>query len=161
MSRWSRYEPPSKLEWEDHMCECIQSGGGILSGYQGLPYQRGGGIGSFFRGLFKMAVPLFKKAAKSVGKQALKTGAAVVADVARGQDILPSLKEHGLEGAAALADKAKIFMDNSIAADSAKNNASQTGGRKKKKCIKDEENPKPKQKRKRKSDFPIFKSSNG
>jgi len=87
-----------------------QRGAG-LPGYGGNPYQRGGGLGSFFRGLFRMAMPVIKKAAKAVGKQALKTGVSVLADVARGQEVLPSLETHGREAVATLADKTLTYLN--------------------------------------------------
>ena len=59
--------------------------GGAIPGFVGQPYQRGAGIGSFFRSIFRMAAPVLKRAAKAVGKQALKTGASIVADVAKGE----------------------------------------------------------------------------
>lgn len=90
------YIPEDQSFWEDHFLD--QSGYG-LPGFVGLPYQRGYGIGSFFRGLFRMAVPVLKKVAKIVGKQALAAGANIAGDVLRGQDFKESLKTHGREAA--------------------------------------------------------------
>ena len=42
--------------------------------------QRGNGIGSFFRGLFRFVEPLFFRA-KAVGKEALITGSHVITDI--------------------------------------------------------------------------------
>ena len=81
-----------------------------LPGYSGYPRQRGSGLGSFFRGLFRMAMPVIKRAAKAFGKEALKTGVSVLADVARGQDVLPSLETHGREAVATLADKTLNYL---------------------------------------------------
>ena len=60
--------------------QAFQTGFGI-EGYRGTPYQRGAGLGSFFRALFRMAVPLIKSAGKQVGKHALSAGANVMADL--------------------------------------------------------------------------------
>ena len=52
-----------------------QSGGGGEIGpvYRAtLRMQRGNGIGSFFRGLFRFVKPLLFSGAKAVGKEALK-----------------------------------------------------------------------------------------
>lgn len=160
MSRWERYDPPTQSEWESHFCHCAEQNGGFVSGFQGLPYQRGAGFGSFLRGLFKMAVPLMKKAAKNVGKQAIRTGAAIAADVARGQDFVPALKEHGLEGAAVLADKVKNYIDKSSKPTAT--STTQTGGKRKrssKKPIKEKSGVHKTKKRKLKraiATFPIF-----
>ena len=41
--------------------------------YAGSRYQRGHGLGSIFGGLIKAAMPLLKKGAKTLGREALKT----------------------------------------------------------------------------------------
>ena len=62
-----------------------QSGGG--GGEVGSVYrasfrtQRGHGIGSFFRGLFRFVKPLLFSGAKAVGKEALKTGSNIITDI--------------------------------------------------------------------------------
>ncbi len=104
------YTPNSSHEWQDLLVFGTQRGGAFV-GYRGNPYQRGAGLGSFFRGLFKAAVPLIKRAAKAVGKQALKTGVGVLGDVARGGEFLPSLELHGKEAVSSLADKAKAYLE--------------------------------------------------
>jgi len=43
--------------------------------------QRGNGIGSFFRGLFHFVKPLLYSGAKAVGKEALKIGSNIIADI--------------------------------------------------------------------------------
>jgi hypothetical protein len=42
--------------------------------FAGRRYQRGHGLGSIFGGLFKAAMPLLKKGAKTLEREALKTG---------------------------------------------------------------------------------------
>ena len=60
-----------------------QRGYGI---YRGRALQRGHGLGGIFKGLFRMAAPLLKKAGKkalrTVGKRALKAGANALTDIA-------------------------------------------------------------------------------
>jgi len=43
--------------------------------------QRGNGIGSFFRGLYRFVKPLLYSGAKAVGKEALKTGSNIITDL--------------------------------------------------------------------------------
>jgi hypothetical protein len=43
--------------------------------------QRGNGIGSFFRGLFRFVKPLLYSGAKAVGKEALKIGSNILTDL--------------------------------------------------------------------------------
>lgn len=61
-------------------------GGGIGGGgrrvYVGLPYQRGHGIGSFLGGAFRAVLPLLTRGAKTLGKEALRTGLNIATDVA-------------------------------------------------------------------------------
>lgn len=64
--------------------------GGISHVYIGTPNQRGHGIGSFLGGLFRRVLPFLRKGAAAVGKEALRTGANVAADMLK-KDI--SLKD--------------------------------------------------------------------
>lgn len=59
-----------------------QIGGGRVNNvFVGSPYQRGHGIGSFLGGLFRSVLPLLKRGAKAIGKEALRTGLHVIEDV--------------------------------------------------------------------------------
>jgi hypothetical protein len=49
--------------------------------------QRGHGLGSIFGGLFKAAMPLLKKGAKTLGREALKTGLNIAGYVVQGRNI--------------------------------------------------------------------------
>jgi len=70
-----------------------QHGGG---GFIGDPFQRGGfSLGSLFKGLARVALPVLKRAGKSVAKQALQTGMEVADDVIEGKNLGESVKEHG------------------------------------------------------------------
>ena len=58
-----------------------QSGGEIGPVYRAsFRLQRGYGIGSFFRGLFRFVKPLLYSGAKAVEKEALKTGSLIITD---------------------------------------------------------------------------------
>jgi len=60
-----------------------QSGGGEIGPVYRASFrvQRGNGIGSFFRGLFRFVKPLLYSGAKAVGKEALKTGSNIMTDI--------------------------------------------------------------------------------
>lgn len=60
-----------------------QSGGGEIGPVYRASFrmQRGNGIGSFFRGLFRFVKPLLYSGAKAVGKEALKTGSNIITDI--------------------------------------------------------------------------------
>ena len=61
-------------------------------GLAGTRYQRGHGLGSIFGGLFKAAVPLLKKGAKTLGRKALKTGLNIDEDVVAGKNLKQAAK---------------------------------------------------------------------
>ena len=58
-------------------------GRGINNVYVGSQHQRGHGLGSFFTGLFRRALPFFAKGARAVGKKALRAGVHILDDVAK------------------------------------------------------------------------------
>lgn len=64
-----------------------QQGGAILPGFKGASIQRGYGLGSMFRSLFRTFVPLLKTGAKTVGEKALNTGIGVAQDVLAGKNL--------------------------------------------------------------------------
>lgn len=63
---------------------------GISHVYIGTPNQRGHGIGSFLGGLFRRVLPLLRKGATAVGKEAIRTSANIAGDMLK-KDI--SLKD--------------------------------------------------------------------
>ena len=79
--------------------------GGSLAGFSGVRYQRGAGLGSLFRGLFRTILPVVKSVGKTVGRQALATGAQVASDVLDGRNVGQSIKQRGRQGAAVLLKK--------------------------------------------------------
>ncbi len=101
------YVQPSERAWEVF----FQQTGRGLPGYQGTQYQRGAGIGRLFGSLIRTFIPIAKSVGKTVGKQALKTGAAVAADAISGRNIGESFEEHGKAGAAKLLQKGVKKLD--------------------------------------------------
>lgn len=80
--------------------------GGALPAYHGVHFQKGYGVGSFLKGLFRSALPIFKSGAQAVGKRALATGLDLAKDYADGKDFKTALKSRGLEAANSLTSKA-------------------------------------------------------
>ena len=89
----SYYEPESVEFWLNALVE-QQYGDGYPS-FVGMPYQRGMGIGSFFRGLFRAVAPIVRSVGKTAGREALRAGAGILTDTLQGRDIKDSLNEHG------------------------------------------------------------------
>ena len=75
--------------------------------YSGLPYQRGAGIGNVFRGLIRFLLPVAKTVGKSLGKQALRTGAQIASDLAEGRDLEGTVKARGVQAIKAMGKKGK------------------------------------------------------
>lgn len=134
------YVPITDKAWTDYYnYQAIQSGHG-LGGFQGIPYQRGGGLGSFFSSLFRSILPVVKNVGKSalkaVGKEALHAGANIIGDISKGQQVKDTLKTHGLKATQNLVNKAAKSINN------------QTGGRIGKRKTKSKVKPLPLKKRK-------------
>src|SRR5215472_12861192 len=68
-----------------------QSGGGDIGPVYRACFrmQRGNGIGSFFRGLYRFAKPLLYSGAKAVGKEALRTGSNILTGILEKQPEQP------------------------------------------------------------------------
>ncbi len=69
-----------------------QVGSGIPVYRGSTTLQRGYGLGGLLGGLFRSAIPLLKKGAKVVGKQALETGIDIAQDVMSGQNVKTAAK---------------------------------------------------------------------
>lgn len=68
--------------------------GNGLSVFRGATTQRGHGIGGFFSGLLKGAMPLIKSGAKTIGKELLNTGVNIAKDAIQGKDFKSSARDN-------------------------------------------------------------------
>lgn len=83
--------------------------------YRGKRYQRGSGLFSALGGLFRSVLPFIKSGAKAVGKEALKVGANVLADVAAsGKSPKESFKSRLKEAGSNLKRKADAKIDSML-----------------------------------------------
>ena len=82
------YTPMGEKVW---LANLVQTGGA----YSGDRFQRGYGLGSIFGSLIRTILPVV---AKTVGKQALRTGAEVAGDFLQGGNIKQSIKTRGRQG---------------------------------------------------------------
>ena len=69
--------------YENYYLSQVGSGGPYYSGAQ---FQRGYGLSNIFSSIGKTILPLLKTTAKTVGRQALKSGVAFASDVINGQN---------------------------------------------------------------------------
>ena len=67
--------------YEQYYVDQARQKGGNLPAFHGARFQRGYGLGSIFRGLFRWAMPHLQQGAKVIGKKALQRGVNVVQDV--------------------------------------------------------------------------------
>lgn len=64
--------------------------GGRLNVYRGASYQRGHGIASFFRGLFKSAMPLLRSGVRGVVNETARTGVNFLGDITENKPVRES-----------------------------------------------------------------------
>jgi hypothetical protein len=105
-----RYEPEDVKFWTEVLLQAANANnnlvGGSLPGFSGLRYQRGAGLGSFFSGLFRLALPIIKSAGRAIGKQALESGASIMQDLSSGKEPSRVFKARGREAFGSLLTKA-------------------------------------------------------
>lgn len=74
-----------------------QTGHGMPA-FAGARYQKGHGLGNMLRTLSRIAMPLLKKGASLVGKQAIKTGMNIAQDAMQGRNIKAAAKKRLSQG---------------------------------------------------------------
>lgn len=104
------YIPEKDNVWTNYFVTQARQTGHGMDGFQGIPYQRGYGLGSFFGHLFRTILPVAKRIGKTVGKEALAMGANVASDLVQGRNARESLEEHGRQAAANLMNKASSHI---------------------------------------------------
>lgn len=117
------YIPEDERIWLEYFLSQAGQTGHGMDGFKGFQYQRGHGLGSFFRRVFRSIFPVVKRvgksALKSAGKEALSLGASVAGDLVKGRELGNSLEEHGRNAAGNLLEKAGASL---------KRKAGQSGG---------------------------------
>lgn len=107
--------PFERVPFDPYYTPRGQKGGDLFQGYYQRggqyrvfrgSYQHGDGIGSFFSGLWRtirpLIVPMAKKAAKAVGKQAVASGTQFATDVISGENVKQAAKQRFGEGVKSL-----------------------------------------------------------
>jgi hypothetical protein len=74
--------------------------------FSGMSYQRGAGVGSLFRSLYRFLLPLGKQAGAAIGRQGIESSARVLSSVLDGKELKHSLADEGKAGLKNLLDKA-------------------------------------------------------
>lgn len=89
----------------------LEQAGSGYSVYRGSRYQRGHGIASFFKGLFRAALPMFKSGARAIGHEVLRSGANVLTDISENKSLRQSLLERATESGRVLKRKAESKLN--------------------------------------------------
>ena len=113
--------------FKDYYLKQAQQKGGHLPAFNGAIMQRGYGLGSFLKGLYRWAVPHLHSGVKALGKQALKEGVGVAQDVLNGESVGDSLMKRGKKAIGSISNDTQ--------------NAPQAGGEKKTKKRKSKAKP--------------------
>jgi len=108
---------PLNVEWStftsnptsDELYHHPQTGGYAI--FRGIPYQRGNGLGSVFRRLFRYLLPIGKEIGSAIGRQGLESGNRVLSNVLEGKDLKQSLIDEGKAGLKSLLDKASSGLE--------------------------------------------------
>ena len=84
---------PNHKFYEQYYVDQAKQKGRNLPAFHGARFQRGYGLGSIFRGLFRWAIPHLQQGAKVIGKKALQTGVNVAKDVLDGDNIKTAISK--------------------------------------------------------------------
>lgn len=94
---------PNSIDWSNYFNTKVrQAGAGKNSGsgpfFVGMPYQRGAGVGSFFRRIIRFLLPLMGEAGREIGREGISTGVRVLGDLAEGKPLRNSVVNGASEG---------------------------------------------------------------
>lgn len=74
--------------------------------FSGQPFQRGTGIGSVLRSLWRVLLPIGRQIGSAIGRQGMESGARVLSGIVEGQGLKETLEKEGRVGLKSLLDKA-------------------------------------------------------
>lgn len=78
---------PNSIDWEQIVL--AQIGSGFY--FEGLPYQRGAGIGTIFGHILRYLIPIGKIVGRELGREGLRTGGRIVQDILAGNPVKKSV----------------------------------------------------------------------
>ncbi len=97
-----------------HTYYTTQAGSGLGNIYRGVLYQKGHGIGNFFKSIFRTVFPLIKSGLQTVGKESLIGTAHFLNDIVAEKSAKDSFKNRIKEVGANLKDKAMHKLEKMI-----------------------------------------------
>ena len=99
------YTPNHKL-YEEYYLNQAKKKRGNLPAFHGAQFQRGYGLGSIFKGLFRWAMPHLQQGAKVLGRKVLQTGVQVPQDVLEENNVNTALVRRSREAIGGLVPQA-------------------------------------------------------
>jgi hypothetical protein len=84
----------------------LMFGSGSYPVFTGMAYQRGAGLGSVLRSLWRSLLPLGRQAGAAIGRQGLESGARVLSGLLDGKELKETLASEGKAGLKNLLNKA-------------------------------------------------------
>ena len=111
------------MNWNNYYMEQAGGSAEFSSVYRGAPWQRGYGLGGYFKRFLTWVIPMIKDAAiataksgaKTVGREALSGVANFAADIAEGKDFKTAAKENASKTLNNLKEKAEqVFKGKGI-----------------------------------------------
>ena len=83
--------------------------------FRGAPWQMehgqmGYGLGALFRSLTKVATPILKRGAKTLGQIAMSTGKDLLGDIVQGKNVKEAARAPGMEALGVAKNKALEFV---------------------------------------------------
>ena len=88
-----KFYTPNHKFYEVYYLNQARQKGGNLPAFQSARFQRGYGLGSIFKGLFRLAMPHLQQDAKVLGKKALQMGVQVAQDALAGENVKTATKK--------------------------------------------------------------------
>ena len=79
--------------------------GGALAGFRGARMQLGYGLGSFFKSISRVALPLVKRGINAIGQKAVETAVNVGHEVLAGKNVEEVAKNRGRQAVNDLANR--------------------------------------------------------
>ena len=111
------------MNWNNYYMEQAGGSSDFSNVYRGAPWQRGYGLGGYFRRFFNWAIPMIKDqaistlktGAETVGKEALTGISNFASDISQGKDLKTSIEENTSKSINNLKQKAvKYFKGKDI-----------------------------------------------
>lgn len=115
---------PVSVNWAEllnHNDEIVQFGGGGI--FRGMPYQRGMGVGSVFKSLWRFLLPIGKELGSALGKQGLESSQRILSNVLEGKNVKDVLANEGRSATKSLLNRTAATLSTAI------DKTAQKGGR--------------------------------